>query len=67
MLPINRYIFETFNSANNSIKEKNRYHININELKGIQVLIELSTQYDEIKIEFDDDLDFSIRTVSGFK
>jgi hypothetical protein len=31
------------------------------------VLIELSTQYDEIKIEFDKDLNVSSKTISGFK
>ena len=67
-LPINRYIFETFNGTNNSIKVENRYHINIREI-GLtsQVLIELSTQYDEIKIEFDNDLNISSKIVSGFK
>ena len=67
-MPINRYLFETFNDTNNSIKVKNRYHININLIDNhSQVLIELSAQYDDIKIEFDNDLDFSIKTVSGFK
>ena len=67
-LPINRYIFETFNGTNNSIKEKNSYHININRIDEVsQVLIELSTQYDDIKIEFENDLNNSLKFVSGFK
>ena len=66
-LPINRYIFETFNDTNNEIRELNRYHININRIQGNQVLIELSSSYDEINIEFENDLKFTLNKVSGFK
>ena len=67
-LPINRYIFETFNGTNNTIKKENRYRININQKDNeSQVLIELSTSYDEIEIEFEKKINFSLNKVSGFK
>ena len=67
MLPINRYIFETFNKTNNDIGEVNRYHININLIKEDQVLIELSAQYDDIKIEFENVSNVTLKNASGFK
>ena len=67
-LPINRYLFETFNGINNTIKKENRYHININQMDDkSQVLIELSTKYDEIRIDFENDLNFSSKNITGFK
>ena len=52
-IPINRYILDTFKDANNDTKPFNRYHININQIKESNVLIELSAIYDDIKIEFE--------------
>ena len=67
-IPINRYIFNTFNNINNRTREKNNYHINIYRLDNeSQALIELSTQYDEIEIKFEPDIQFDLNNVSGFK
>lgn len=67
-IPINRYIFDTYNNINNRTREKNNYHINIYRLDNeSQALIELSTQYDEIEIKFEPDIQFDLNNVSGFK
>ena len=53
-LPINRYIFETFDDINNSKRESNQYHINIDQIDNTSdVLIELYSQCDDINIEFE--------------
>ena len=66
-LPINRYIFDTFNDINNITNVANKYHINVNQKNTSQFLIELSAQYNEIKIEFEKNISFEFKNKSGFK
>ena len=69
-LPMNRYIFETFNGINNTVRAQNKYHININRIGyHSQAFVELSTQYEEIKIKFEseEELNITLYNVSGFK
>ena len=66
-IPINRYILDTFKDANNYTKSFNRYHININQIKESNVLIELSAIYDDIIIEFENFLTISCEESAGFK
>ena len=51
-LPINQYIIETFDGENNTIREKNQYYMNINQIGANQVLLELSPEYNELEIQF---------------
>ena len=69
-LPMNRYIFETFNGINNTVRAQNKYHININRIGyHSQAFVELSSQYEEIKIKFEseEELNITLYNVSGFK
>ena len=66
-LPLNTFIFETFNGTNNAIRDENRYCININQIGSRGVLIELSPQYDDIVIKFDNIKNFTVENSSGFK
>ena len=69
-LPMNRYIFETVNGINNTVRAQNKYHININRIGyHSQAFVELSTQYEEIKIKFEseEELNITLYNVSGFK
>ena len=66
-LPLNRYIFETFNDVNNGEREANQYHININQIGEGQILIELSPQYDDIEIKFENVQNYILKNISGFK
>ena len=51
-MPINQYIIETFNGKNKSIRDKNKYHIYINQKNNSQLLIELSPEYNNIELNF---------------
>ena len=52
MLPINKYIIESFNGRN-GVRSENKYYIYIPEGNSSQTWIELSTDYDDIKLKFD--------------
>ena len=67
-LPINRYIFETFDDINNSKRESNQYHINIDQIDNTSdVLIELYSQCDDINIEFENLKNITPFFLGGFK
>ena len=70
-MPVNQYIIETFDDKNGTIRGKNQYHINIMNRENAQILIEMSPEYNDIDIEFDniekDHLDISINPITGFK
>ena len=76
-MPVNMYFLETFDNKNNTIREKNKYHIHANQKLDDQVVIELSPEYNDIEIIFTNDTnpegfncsDFNcyIKYITGFK
>ena len=76
-MPINQYIIETFDSDNNTIRDKNKYMIFINQRGTGQVIIELSPEYNDIELIFMNetnpngfyfyDFDYYIKNITGFK
>jgi hypothetical protein len=52
-LPINLYILETFDAENNQTFRENKYYLTCEEHNGDQALIDFSSAYDDVKIEFD--------------
>ena len=66
-LPINRYIYETFNVSKNEIRRSNRYHINVNRIEKSQVIIEISSQNNDIELEFDNNINMTYYISTGFK
>ena len=66
-IPINRYILDTFIDTNNIIKSENRYHININNINESNVIIELSAEYDDIEIKFENLPNIPYEKIGGFK
>ena len=69
-MPVNQYIIETFDDKKGAIRGKNQYHINIMNRADAQVLIEMSPEYNDIYIEFDnverDNLNISYNPKTGF-
>ena len=55
ILPINKYIIESFNGINNTLKKENKYCIYIPKENTSETWIELSTELDEIKLIFYND------------
>ncbi len=51
-MPINQYIYETFDGENKSIRTSNEYEINIFQKKNSDILIEYSPEYNDIELEF---------------
>ena len=51
-LPINQYILETFDGQNDEIRTENKYYLSSKEKGGDLALIELSSGYKDIMIEF---------------
>ena len=49
-MPINMYFLETFDNKNNTIREKNKYHIYANQIYKDTLVIELSPEYNDIEI-----------------
>ena len=43
-MPINQYIIETFNGNNHTIRDKNDYHIFVNQREIFKIIIELSPE-----------------------
>ena len=71
-LPINQYIFETFDGDNDQIREYNKYNIFVSMRIKDHVMIELSPEYDDIELQFTDITDpeifnYSVKSVTGFK
>ena len=76
-MPIDMYYFEIFNDRNNTIRDKNKYHINAKEQSGTHVALEISPEYDDIEIIFTNethlegfncsDFDCYIKYAPGFK
>ena len=54
MLPVNKYIIESFNGRNEP-RSENIYFIYVPEGNGSETWIDISTDFDDIKITFDDD------------
>ena len=55
-LPVNKYIIESIYDKNNQTRNENKYRIYKTEDIKNQILIEISTENDDIKIEFEDGL-----------
>jgi len=53
-IPINQYLIETFDGENKTIREENKYYLSSDLKLGDQAFIELSSGFDDIKIEFDE-------------
>ena len=53
-MPIYQYLIETFNNANETIRDNNNYHILVNQLghSNSQVMLQISPNYDDIEIVF---------------
>ena len=58
---------DTFIDTNNIIKSENRYHININNINESNVIIELSAEYDDIEIKFENLPNIPYEKIGGFK
>ena len=71
-MPINQYIIETFDDKSEKIRDKNQYYINVNQRGHSQVLIELSTEYNDIELNFinktnSSEFLYTITPITGFK
>ena len=68
-MPINQYILETFNDENNTIRSENKYYISVNQRGNSQVLIDLSPEYNDIEIKFENEsnLVYKSYNCNGFK
>ena len=66
-MPINQYMFETFDDKNNKIRTENQYYMSINLRKKSQVLIELSPEYNDIEIKIKNFSNISVTYATGFK
>ena len=76
-LPINQYIIETFDDYNNTIRDKNKYHIFVNQKGNDEVWIELSPEYNDIELIFTNetypngfncsDFNCTMKLMNGFK
>jgi len=77
-MPIGSYIIETFDDKNNTIRDKNKYHIYANQRGESQILIELSPEYNDIDLNFTknetsletfkcSDFNCTLNYVTGFK
>jgi len=63
-MPINQYMIETFEVNENSTRDINKYYIDVNERYNYRfkndsdVMIEFSSNYDDIKLNIDNNTDF---------
>ena len=72
-----QYIIETFDGNNNTIRDKNKYHILANQKGDDEVWIELSPEYNDIEIKFTNetnpdgfrcsDFNCTLKYMTGFK
>ena len=77
-LPINQYLFETFkfktnesfegeNNETSEISTENKYYLTCGESYGDYVLIDFSSAYDDIKINFSNSTGITEYNSNGFK
>ena len=67
-LPINQYILETFDGQNDEIRTENKYYLSSKEKQGDSALIELSSGYKDIMVEFNksSEVDYEFEYFMGF-
>ena len=69
-LPVNQYTLQTFDEVNNIfVRNENKYYLSSDDKRSDQVLIELSSAYDDITIKFDkkSNVNFTYDCFRGFK
>ena len=76
-MPINQYMIQTFDDNNNTIRDKNKYHIFVNQKGNDEVWIELSPEYNDIELIFTNetypngfrcsDFNCTMKLMNGFK
>ena len=66
-LPQNEYFLDSFDDAENGIREVNQYSIFNPEGNKIQPVIELSSEYRDIKLNFTNNIDYKIENSTGFQ
>ena len=68
-MPANQYIFETFDGENGEILSENKYYLCSQDKDTDQVLLEISSGFDDIKIKFDNSSKIrnSFHYYEGFK
>jgi hypothetical protein len=65
-LPQNEYFIDTFDDAEKGIRESNQYSIFNPEGNAVQPIIELSSQYSDIKINFKTNISYETDSATGF-
>ena len=65
-LPQNEYFIDTFDDAEKGIRESNQYSIFNPEGNAVQPIIELSSQYSDIKINFKTNISYVTDSSTGF-
>ena len=66
-LPQNKYFIDTFDDAEKGIRESNQYSIFNPEGNAVQPIIELSSQYSDIKMNFSKNLTYEVEYSNGFQ
>ena len=69
-LPVNQYTLQTFDEVNYIfVRNENKYYLSSDDKRSDQVLIELSSAYDDITIKFDkkSNVNFTYDCFRGFK
>ena len=78
-MPINQYIIETFDHINGTVRNKNKYQINVKQRDIGQIYLEMSPEYNDIDILFTNGenengykctsrkIDCKYKQVTGFK
>ena len=68
-LPINQYTIQTFDGENNTVRRENKYYLSCKDKSWDQSLIELSSAYDDVVLEFDNssEVDSTYDYSKGFK
>ena len=66
-LPINKYIIETFDDKNSSIRMENKYFIFYPENKSKEIFFEISSEYNDIELIFPNNSAININNDTGFK
>ena len=71
-MPINQYIIESFDN-NNKIEDENKYHIYVNQRGDDPIIIELSPNYNDIELIFnnetktDSNFNYTVKFEAGSK
>ena len=72
-MPIYQYLIETFNDINDTIRNKNKYHIYVNQRGDGPIFIEMSPEYNDIDLIFTNEtmsttnFSYIIKYETGFK